>query len=103
EISSFLYHSIGGANVGRLNDSSPRFFYCGGHQNWLDRFAITQPSTKHAQLRELVYCMFRQVSRPVGRRVADLQYHSARVQPKATLAEHLKEFEEFWKWVAAQW
>jgi hypothetical protein len=103
EISSFLYHSTDGAKAGRLNDSCSPFFYCGGQQKWLDQFAITQPSTRHAQLRELMYCIFRQVSQPVGRRIADLQYQSARVHPKATLAEHLEEFEQLWTWVTTQW
>ena len=103
EVSSFLYHSTDGANAARLNDSCPPSFYCGGHQNWLEQFAITQPSTRHAQLRELVYCIFRQVSQPVGRRIADLQYQSARLQPKATLAEHLEEFEQLWTWMTTQW
>jgi hypothetical protein len=103
EESSFLCHSTDEAKAGQLNDRCPPSLYCGGHQNWLDQFAITQPSTRHAQLRELVYWIFRQVGYPVGRRIADSQYQSARVQPKATLAEHLKEFEELWKWVAAQW
>jgi hypothetical protein len=103
EVSSFLYHSTDGANAGRLNDSCPPAFYCGGHQDWLDQFAITQSSTRHARLRELVYCIFRQVSQSVGRRIADLQYQSARVQPKATLAEHLEEFEQLWTWMTTQW
>jgi hypothetical protein len=101
--SSFLCHSTDRAKAGELNDSCPPSFYCGGHQNWLEQFAITQPSTRHAQLRELVYCIFRQVGYAAGRRIADLQYQSARVQPKATLAEHLEEFEELWKWVTAHW
>ena len=103
EVSSFLYHSTDGANIGQLNDSCPVSFYCGGHQKWLEQFAIMQPSTRHAQLRELVYCIFRQVSQSVGRRIADLQYQSARVQSKATLAEHLEEFEQLWSWMTNQW
>jgi hypothetical protein len=103
EESSFLYHSTDGANAGQLNDSGLPSFYCGGHRNWLDRFAITQLSTRHAQLRELVYHIFRQVGYAVGRRIADLQYQSARVQPKATLAEHLEEYEELWSWITDQW
>jgi hypothetical protein len=103
EVSSFLYHSTDGANAGRLNDSCPPSFYCGAHQNWLEQFAITQPSTRHAQLRELVYCIFRQVSQAVGRRIVDLQYQSARVQPKAMLAEHLEEFEQLWSWMTIHW
>jgi hypothetical protein len=103
EESSFLYRSTDGANAGQLNDSCSPSFYCGRHQNWLEQFAIIQPSTRHAQLRELVYRIFRQVSQLVGRRIADLQYQSARVQPKATLAEHLEEFEQLWTWMTTQW
>jgi len=33
------------------------------------------------------------------RLLADRQYQAARVQPKATLAEHLEEFEELWEWI----
>ena len=86
-----------------VDDSERAVFYCGGHQNWLQQFAIIQPSTRHAQLRALVYCIFRQVSHSVGRRLADLQYQGARVQPNATLAEHLEEFEELWNWMTNQW
>ena len=78
-------------------------FYCGGHENWLEQFAITQPGTRHAQLRELVCCIFRQVGHQVARRIADAQYQAARIQPKATLAEHLEEFEKLWNWMTDQW
>ena len=72
-------------------------------KNWLEQFAITQPGTRHAQLRALVYCIFRQVGHLVARRIADAQYQAARFQPKATLAEHLEEFEELWSWMTDQW
>jgi hypothetical protein len=103
EVSSFLYHSTDGSGGSQLNDSEFRSLYCGGHQNWLEQFAITQTGTRHGQLRALVYCIFRQVSHRVGRRLADAQYEGARVQPKATLAEHLEEFEELWNWINDQW
>ena len=66
-------------------------------------FAITQAGTRHAQLRALVYCMFRQVGYRVARVNADVQYLGAKFQPNATLAEHLEEFEELWKWMTNQW
>jgi hypothetical protein len=103
EVSSFLYLSTDGANATQLNDSAPRSFYCGGHQDWLEQFSITQPGTRHAQLRALVYCVFRQVGHSVGRELADRQYEAARVQPTATLAEHLEEFEKLWNWMTDQW
>ena len=103
EGSSFLYHSTDGANASQLNDSGSRSFYCGGYQNWLEQFAITEASTRHGQLRALVYCIFRQVSHQCARGIADVQYQGARVQPNATLAEHLEEFEELWNWMTNQW
>jgi hypothetical protein len=103
EVSSFLYHSTDGANVSQLNDSGSRSLYCGGYQNWLEQFAITQAGTRHGQLRALVYCIFRQVSHRAARRIADTHYRAARVQPKATLAEHLEEFEALWNWMTNQW
>jgi hypothetical protein len=101
--STFLYHSTDDGNACQLNDSEYRSLYCGGHQNWLEQFAITQAGTRHNHLRDLVYCVFRQVSHQVGRRIANAQYEAARVQPKATLAEHLEEFEELWNWMTDQW
>jgi hypothetical protein len=103
EVSSFFYHSSYGANASQLNDSASKPLYCGGHNNWLEQFAITQLGTRHAQLRGLVYCVFRQVGHSVARILADRQYQSARVQPTATLAEHLEEFEELWSWTTKQW
>jgi hypothetical protein len=103
EVSSFLYHSTEGANASQLNDSGSRSLYCGGYQNWLEQFKITEASTRHRQLRSLVYCIFRQVSHQCARRIADAQYQAARVQPNATLAEHLEEFEEIWNWMTNQW
>jgi hypothetical protein len=103
EASSFLYHSTSDANAYQLNDSGPRSFYCGENQNWLKQFAITQPSTRHAQLCALVYCIFRQVGRAVACRNAEAQYKQATVKPKATLTDHLVEFEELWAWTAKQW
>jgi hypothetical protein len=103
EVSSFLYHSTDEAKTSQLNDSGSQSFYCGGFQNWLEQFAITGASTRHGRLRALVYCIFRQVSHQCGRRIADAQYQGARVQPKATLAEHLEEFEKLWNWMTNQW
>src|SRR5439155_14759815 len=80
EGSSFLYHSSSEANAGQLNDSASRSFYRGGHQDWLKQFAINQAGTRHAQLRALVYCCYRQVGHAVARANADALYQAARVQ-----------------------
>jgi hypothetical protein len=103
EVSPFYYHSTEKVKNGQLNDSELRLLYRGGHQDWLHQFAIMQPRTRRAQLKALVWCIFRQVGHPVARRLADAQYNAARFQPNATLAEHLEEFEELWKWVTDQW
>jgi len=50
-----------------------------------------------------VYCIFRQVSYQIARRLVDAQYQAALVQPQATLAEHSEEFEELWNWMMNQW
>ena len=62
-----------------------------------------KPGTRHAQLRSLVYHIFRQVSHRVARGLADAHYQAARMQPNATLAEHLEEFEALWNWITDQW
>jgi len=103
EVSPFLYHSSDRANAGQLNDSELLSFYCGGKENWLQQFAITQPGTRRAQLCALAYCIFRQVGHRVARLIADAQYQAARVQPNAILAEHLEELEELWNWMTDQW
>jgi hypothetical protein len=101
EESPFLYHSPTEAKNVQLNDS--KSFYSGQEADWQKQFAITQPSTRHSQLKRLVHHIFRQVGHGVARENADAQYRAARVQPKATLAEHLEEFEELWNWTTEQW
>jgi hypothetical protein len=103
EVSPFNYHSTHWVNDGQLNESEGRSLYRGGHQDWVHQFAIMQSGTRHAQLHALVCCIFRQVGRQVARRLACAQFEAARIQPKATLAEHLEEFEELWNWIANQW
>ena len=103
EVSPFLYHSSSEATADQLNDRKRSSIYCGGHQDWVRQFAIIQPGTRHAQLQALVCCIFRQVGHLFARRLADEQYNAARFQPKATLAEHLEEFEELWNWMIEQW
>jgi hypothetical protein len=103
EVSSFLYHSTSKAQAGELNDSKTLSFYHGGHENWFHQFALTQTSTRHAQLRELVFYIFRQVGHQVALLNADAQYRGAGIKPNATLAEHLDEFEELWTWISKQW
>jgi len=101
EKSPFLYHSIAGAAGAQLNDS--KGFYSGGTSDWQRTFAIVHGGTRHEQLRRLVHTMLRQVGYPVGRRNAEAQYLAARVQPRATLAEHLNEFDELWAWNVNRW
>src|ERR1043166_6117483 len=103
EVSPFYYHSQQRAKDGQLNDSGRQSLYLGGYQDWLHQFAITQPGTRHTQLKALVCCVFRQVGHEVARTIADAQYRAARVQPNATLSEHLEEFEELWDWMTEEW
>jgi hypothetical protein len=103
EVSPFYYHSTQSVRDSQLNDSGAHSIYRGGHQDWVHQFAIMQSGTRHAQLQSLVCCIFRQVGHDVARHIAGVQFEAARIQPKATLAEHLEEFEELWDWIANQW
>jgi hypothetical protein len=101
EESPFLYHSPTQAKNAQLNDK--KGFYSGQEADWQKQFAITQPSTRHSQLKRLVPHIFRQIGHGIARANADAQYRGARVQPKATLAEHLEELEELWNWMSNEW
>jgi hypothetical protein len=101
EKSPFLYHSTARAAGAQLNDS--KSFYSGGTSDWQRMFAIVHGGTRHQQLRRLVHTMLRQVGYLVGRRNAEAQYLAARVQPRATLVEHLAEFDELWAWNVKRW
>lgn len=103
EESSFLYPSTKREKGDQLNDSDSARFYTGDRQSWPEQFAITEPGTRHAQLRALVYCVFRQVSRRVALLNAQQQYRRAEPRPNASSDEHLEEFENLWIWVQRQW
>jgi hypothetical protein len=77
--------------------------YRGEFDKWQTSFAITAPRTRHEKLKELVCHIFRQVSREMAQQNAELQYCEKTVQTKATLAEHLSEFEDLWDWLETQW
>jgi hypothetical protein len=101
EKSPFLYHSSRGRAGSHLNDSES--FYSGDAADWQRTFAILHGGTRHEQLRQLVHTMLRQVGYPVARRNAKAQYVAARVQTRATLDEHLEEFDSLWAWNIGRW
>jgi hypothetical protein len=86
-----------------LHDRGKRTLYRGKDGEWEAPFAIRRPSTRRDQLKALVGHVFRQSGRDVARRNAEAQHAEAVPAPRATLAEHLKEFEEIWDWFLAQW
>jgi hypothetical protein len=67
------------------------------------KFAITSPSTRHAQLLKLVGTAFFQVSPEIARENAQLQYKEASPAPVATLQEHLQEFDKAWSGIQREW
>jgi hypothetical protein len=101
EKSPFLYHSSRRKGGAHLNDSER--FYSGGAADWRQRFAILHGGTRHDQLCQLVHMMLRQVGYAVARWNAERQYLGSRIQSRATLAEHLEEFDELWKWNMGRW
>jgi hypothetical protein len=99
----FLYHATNRVKGRQLHDSKEPRLYRGFQGEWETGFAITEPSTRRNQLKALVLHIFRQVGLNVARGNADAQHREASPAPRATLAEHLKEFEDLWTWTAAQW
>jgi len=101
ENSPFLYPSSVEAAGAQMNDS--KAFYCAGVADWQTRFAISHGGTRHEQLRQLVHVISRQAGYRIARRNAEAQCLAARVQPKATLSEHLEEFDSLWEWNLRHW
>jgi hypothetical protein len=101
--SPFLYHATNEAKELQLHDRMQPGLYRGFKDEWKCRFSITQPNTRHHQLKALVHDTFRQVGREVALRNAEAQHKEASPSPNATLAEHLKEFDDLWSWTTRQW
>ncbi len=99
----FLYHSTNREKKDQLNDREKIRFYRGQGDEWTPRFAIVQQRTRHAQLKALVFTAFRNAGYDVARMNAAAQYGEATAKPRATLAEHLQEFDELWEWITRQW
>jgi hypothetical protein len=77
--------------------------YRGSFGEWQTQFAITRPGTRRNQLKALLHHIFRQVGVNVARQNAEAQRKEANPVPRATLAEHLQEFDDLWTWTAQQW
>ena len=90
---------------GKDCQSSPNSeFFRGEHGEWATKFGITAPSTRHKKLVALVATAFLQASKSVVRRNAELQHREAKPAPKASLEEHLVEFDkEVWPWKEQGW
>ncbi|HEY5743714.1 MAG TPA: hypothetical protein VIS99_14360 [Terrimicrobiaceae bacterium] len=99
----FLCHATNRVDKSQSHDREKVPFYRGAGGEWKVEFAITQSSTRHNQLKGLVHHIFRQVGREVARRNAEAQYNEATPRPRATLSEHLSEFDALWGWTTAQW
>jgi hypothetical protein len=100
--SSALY--LLGEPRGKGHASSPsRELFRRERREWATKFAITSPSTRHAQLLKLVGTAFFQVSPEIARESAQLQYREASPAPVATLQEHLQEFDKAWSGMHGEW
>jgi hypothetical protein len=101
--SPFLCHATNEGKDPQLHDRMQPSLYRGFKDEWKSQFAISQPNTRHNQLKALVHHIFRQVGREVASRNAEAQYNEASPSPNATLAEQLEEFDSLWSWTAQQW
>lgn len=99
----FLSHATNSVKSPRLHDSEEFGLYRGAHGEWKEQFAITQPSTRRNQLKALVQHIYHQTGIKVARSNAEAQHREADPMPHATLAEHLKEFDDLWVWTAQRW
>lgn len=100
ENSTSYCHSTHGETRATLNDTGWLDRHISG---WLERCTIVQLGTRHEQLKKLIFGVFRGLGHDVARYAADRLYRAARVQPVATLDEHLEEAERLWNWTKTQW
>ena len=77
--------------------------YLQWRKQWAVEFAISAPDTRNEKLCSLVGTIFHQVGKETARRLAEAQYNEATVKPKASLPDHLKNFEELWAGMETQW
>jgi DNA-binding MarR family transcriptional regulator len=103
EESPFLYHATNREKSAQLHERRQGLGFRDIGARWAGEFAITQPSTRHNRLKEMVHHTFRQVGREVARLNAEAQFVAAIPKLSATHAEHLHEFEELWTWTSQQW
>jgi hypothetical protein len=72
-------------------------------QRWARKFKITERRIRHNQLASLTGEMFPQVGHRMARRIAAQQYAKKNVPTKASLEEHLADFDQLWNGLAAFW
>jgi hypothetical protein len=68
-----------------------------------DRFQITQASTRHGRLAELVGSTFNQLSRIVAEQIARAQFAGKTVATNASEADHMTEFGDLWERLERRW
>jgi hypothetical protein len=78
-------------------------FFRGEHGEWRTLVAITAPSTRHQKLIKLIGTAFFQCGQAVARKNAEIQYREATPPPKATVQEHLDEFDQAWSGMEREW
>src|SRR5207249_3494598 len=69
----------------------------------LERFAIREPATRHAQLLAMLGQLIVRYSHDLAREDAEWQFSTKTVSTNADLLEHLADFEAIWEWSLAQW
>jgi hypothetical protein len=68
-----------------------------------ERFAITQPATRHTQLLAMVGFLVVRCSHDVALEFANWQFDTKTVETNADLSQHLADFESIWAWFLSQW
>jgi hypothetical protein len=83
-------------------DKRENELYSQWSKRWSVTFAITEPSTRNEKLGKLVGHVFHQVGRSMARQMAIEQFKGATAAMKATEAEHLQSFDNFWKGLSTE-
>jgi hypothetical protein len=70
---------------------------------FLEKFTIREPATRHARLLAMVGVLIVRYSYDVALQLAEWQFSTKTVFTNADLREHIADFESIWQWSLAQW
>jgi hypothetical protein len=70
---------------------------------FLEKFSIREPATRHARLLAMVGGLIVRYSHDLALQLAERQFSTKAVSTNASLSEHIAEFEQIWEWSLSEW